>query len=75
VETNVCVCPGGYMDALCGTELYTKCYINITTPAFYEGCENKFEDSFYYLYSIPGFSPCFWYKFNETIDVAFSVVC
>ena len=60
VENNVCVCPQGAVDYLCATDLYTKCYINITEPAFYKGCENEFEDSFYYLYSVPGFSPCFW---------------
>ena len=75
MENNVCVCPGGYMDAVCDTEMYTKCYINITKPAFYEGCEDKFEDSFYYLYSIPGFSPCFWHKFNESYDIEFKTKC
>jgi len=75
VENNVCVCPGGRMDVQCATKLYTKCYVNITEPAFFKGCEDKFEDSFYYLYSIPGFSPCFWYNFNETVDVTYEVHC
>lgn len=69
------MCPSGYTDVRCDTELYTKCYINITEPAFYKSCADEHEDSFYYLYSIPGFSPCFWYNFNESIQVGFEVNC
>ena len=77
VDNNVCVCPGGYMDSMCSNELYTRCYINVTDPPFYKGCENEFEDSFYYLYSIPGFSPCFWFNFTSEIpvDVSFELNC
>lgn len=75
VENNVCMCPGGYMDFLCATDLYTRCYINVTNPALYEGCADKHEDSFYYLYSIPGFSPCFWYNFSSSLTVEFEVNC
>ena len=75
VENNVCMCPGGYMDALCATQLYTKCYINITEPAFYAGCDDTYEDSFFYLYSIPGFSPCFFQKWDESRDITFEVNC
>ena len=63
VENNVCVCPTGTVDFLCATELYTRCYINITNPAFYEGCTG--EDSFFYIYSIPGFSPCIFQNFTD----------
>lgn len=58
VENNVCVCPGGSVDFECNTELKQKCYINITSPPFYQGCEDR-PDSFEYLYSVPGFSPCY----------------
>lgn len=75
VEKNVCVCPKGIVDSECNTDLYTRCYINITDPPFYKGCENEFEDSFYYLYSVPGFSPCFWQNFSSTIDVTFELNC
>lgn len=74
VENNVCVCPKGVVDYVCETNMYTRCYINITEPAFWEGCEDK-EDSFYYLYSVPGFSPCFWYNFSSAIDVEFELQC
>ena len=75
VENDVCVCPGGYMDHVCATDLYTRCYINVTNPPFYKGCQDEFEDSFYYLYSIPGFSPCFWFNFSSQIDVEFELNC
>jgi len=38
VTKNVCVCPKGYGDFQCATQLYQKCLVNITEPAFYKGC-------------------------------------
>jgi len=46
----------------------------MTKPALYVGCEDK-EDSFYYLYSIPGFSPCYKHFFNETYTFEYDVKC
>jgi hypothetical protein len=63
VTNDVCVCPQGSGDYLCNTELYHKCYVNITDPPLYKGCADK-PDSAYYLYSIPGFSPCFHFDFS-----------
>ena len=60
---------------MCATELYTRCYINITEPALYKGCEDKYEDSFYYLYSIPGFSPCYFFNFSNPLTVEFDLNC
>ena len=74
IETNVCVCPKGTIDYQCATETYTKCAINVTSPAFYKGCEDK-EDSFYYLYSVPGFSPCYPQNFTQSINVEFELTC
>jgi len=34
-ERNVCVCPQNMVDFECGTSKPTKCYINITEPAFW----------------------------------------
>jgi len=65
VTNDVCVCPKGTGDWLCATDLYTKCYVNITDPPLYEGCADK-PDSAYYLYSVPGFSPCFFFDFTST---------
>ena len=62
VTKNVCVCPMGYGDYQCSTELYKKCFINITEPAFYAGC--KHPDTPYYFYSIPGYDPCFYINFS-----------
>ena len=74
VENNVCVCPKGKSDFECATASYQKCYLNITDPAFYQGCEDK-EDSPYYLYSVPGYSPCYFLNFNETYTVEFYITC
>lgn len=74
VENNVCVCPSGAVDYECSNELYTRCYLNVTNPPLYQGCSNN-TDSFYYMYSIPGFSPCFFYNFSSSIDVEFEVHC
>ena len=75
VENNVCMCPTGTVDYLCATELYTRCYINITNPAFYAGCTG--EDSFFYIYSIPGFSPCFYQNFTDPTEqeIEFELNC
>ena len=58
VDTNVCVCPKGQSDFECVTASSTKCYLNITNPPFYQGCEDR-PDTPYYLYSVPGYSPCY----------------
>ena len=71
----MCVCPQGYAGVDCSNDLYTRCYINITDPALYQGCEDKFTDSFYYLYSVPGFSPCFWFDFSTSITVSYTLNC
>ena len=75
VENNVCVCAPGNTDALCDTEYYTRCYINVTNPPFYRDCAKDHEDSFYYLYSIPGFSPCYPQYFNGTLEVEYTLNC
>ena len=74
VEKNVCVCPKGVVDYMCLTETYTKCYINITEPMFYKGCEER-EDTFEYLYSVPGFSPCYPQFFNESLTIEYELTC
>ena len=74
VETNVCVCPKGKSDFECLTASYSKCYLNITDPTFYKGCEDR-EDSPYYLYSVPGYSPCWPVNFTEPYTVEFYIIC
>ena len=74
VEKNVCVCQKGFVNYMCSDENYTKCAINVIEPNFAQGCEER-EDSFYYLYSVPGFSPCWPQNFNSTINVKFSLNC
>ena len=74
VETNVCVCPKGQSDVECAVSAYDKCYLNITNPAFYQGCEDH-PDTPYYLYSVPGYSPCYYQDFNGPLDVEFYMHC
>lgn len=73
-ENNVCICPSGATDFECNTAPQTKCYIQVTDPPLNIGCEDK-EDSFYYLYSIPGFSPCYPQSFQSTLTVSFELIC
>jgi hypothetical protein len=75
VTKDVCICPKGRGDYLCATAEDFKCYINMTDPALYEGCADKFEDSAYYLYSIPGFSPCFWFDFDTVVPMKYMLKC
>jgi hypothetical protein len=60
---KVCVCPRGYYGYYCAAAVPTNCYVNVTDPPFYAGCQK--EDSEYYMYSIPGFDPCFPLDFSS----------
>jgi hypothetical protein len=52
MTSDVCYCPAGFSDYRCSTKEFTRCYVNITSPALYEGCSENYEDSDYYVYSI-----------------------
>ena len=54
--------------------MYKKCFINITDPAFYAGCPEK-PDTPYYLYSVPGYDPCFYLNFSRSYEVKYLVNC
>ncbi len=71
--TNVCYCPQGYYGFQCSTALQKKCYVNITSPTFYKRCEK--EDSPEYMYSIPGFDPCYPLDFSKKQIISFVVNC
>lgn len=73
VTKKVCVCPKGYGDFRCSTQLYKKCFINITEPAFYKGCNKP--DTPYYFFSVPGYDPCFYLNFSRSIEVVFNLQC
>ena len=51
-----------------------KCYLNVTEPALYKSCSDK-QDSYFYMYSIPGFDPCHPVSFTEPLDFQFYVNC
>lgn len=64
VPHQVCHCPAGFVGSRCQFADYRKCYVNMTEPALYAGCQGKFEDSEFYDYTIQGFDPCFFYDFE-----------
>ena len=70
----MCVCPMGFTGYLCQTRQNTKCYLNITKPELYKPCPEK-KDSYFYMYSIPGFDPCHPIPFDEPIEIEFEVNC
>ena len=74
VTKDVCVCPKGFTNYDCANAEYSKCFLNITKPAFYEGCSDL-PDSPYSLYSIPGYDPCFFFNFTETYNIEFMIQC
>lgn len=73
VENNVCYCAAGYNGYTCDEFEYTKCYVNITTPALYKGCNGT--DSEAYVYSIKGFDPCFKYDFTSNTTMSYLLQC
>jgi hypothetical protein len=74
VTKNVCVCPKGFNDFECSTTMYKKCFVNITDPPFYAGCHGK-QDTPYYLYSVPGYDPCFYLNFSRSYEVKYQLHC
>lgn len=74
VESEICYCPAGYTGYLCGTSSFNKCYVNITEPALHKGCKDK-EDSDYYVYSIQGFDPCFFFDFTKSYKMKYNLQC
>ena len=75
VQNQACYCPSGFKGAYCQIAAYNKCYVNITSPALFEGCAGKYQDSDYYLYSIQGFDPCNFFDFESTTKIKFRLDC
>lgn len=74
VTNNVCVCPKGFNDYECATTMYRKCFVNITDPPFYAGCPDR-PDTVQYLYSVPGYDPCFFLNFSRSYEVKYQLQC
>ena len=74
VEKNVCICPKGEVDYVCDTDQWQKCAITVTDPDFKTGCEDN-PDTFQYLFSVPGFSPCYPLDFTQTQTISFTLEC
>lgn len=75
VTNNACYCPAGFKGAYCQIADYHKCYVNITSPALYKGCQGKYPDSDFYLYSIKGFDPCNFFDFEKSTNIKFRLDC
>lgn len=76
VHKNVCMCKPGQSDYLCETAAQPgnqSCYVNITNPPLYKGCNGT--DSNYYLYSLGGFAPCYFYDFTKTYTFDVLIQC
>lgn len=73
VEKQVCFCAQGYFGFSCLTAIQQKCYVNVTDPPFYQRC-NK-EDTPEYMYSIPGFDPCYPLDFSQKQTIKFMINC
>lgn len=50
-----------------------KCYVNVTDPPFYQRCQK--EDTPEYMYSIPGFDPCYPLDFSQKQTIKFMLNC
>ena len=50
------------------------CQVEIIDPDFSAGCADQ-PDSAYYMYSLQGYAPCFFYDFTTTIDITVNINC
>lgn len=73
MTNSVCMCAPGSFDVLCATQSLQSCYANITTPAFYKGCNGT--DSAYYMYSLQGYAPCEYFDFSAELTVEVYLNC
>ena len=73
VTKAVCYCPQGFYGHTCLMQVPTKCYVNVTDPPFYQRCPQP--DTPEYMFSIPGFDPCYPQDFSQTKTVSFLVNC
>jgi len=73
-ETPVCMCAPGNSDFLCMTQMAQSCVVNITSPPLYEGCMDL-PDSDYYMYSLGGFAPCYFYDFTAVNEFELTLQC
>lgn len=73
VQTNVCMCAPHAQDAYCMTQLDQSCFVNITNPPLYKGCNGT--DSDYYMYSLGGYAPCYFYDFTQEYTFDMLIQC
>lgn len=74
VTSPVCLCAQGYSGSVCATAVAQSCYVNITDPPLWQGCEDR-PDTDFYMYSLGGFAPCYTYDFTQTYDFKLLIQC
>ena len=74
-RNKACYCQAGFQGKDCSekVESFTKCLINVTEPALYQGCRGQ--DSHEYVYSIQGFDPCFSFDFTKPMQLRYELKC
>jgi hypothetical protein len=50
------------------------CQVVIKNPDFSAGCADL-PDSDYYMYSLQGYAPCFFFDFSATYDITIQLNC
>lgn len=74
-QTPTCICPSGYTGHLCKTALPNQCFVQITQPNLAAGCSEQFEDSDYYVYSIQGYDPCYFFNLEKKTTIKYKLTC
>lgn len=68
------MCAPGKTDFLCATAAEQQCFAHILEPNFDQGCTDL-PDSDYYMYSLGGYAPCFFFDFSSTIEITVKIEC
>ena len=68
------MCAPGRTDFLCQNAAEQQCFVHIREPNFDQGCMGN-PDSDYYLYSLGGFAPCFYFDFSATYEITVTIEC
>ena len=72
-DTPVCICPQGFYDYQCASATINQCFMLVTNPPFYQRCSK--EDTAEYMYSIPGFDPCYPIDFSKPFELKYKIQC
>ena len=73
VTSYECTCPEDYFGRYCEFRHVYECYFNVTNPPLFKRCHK--EDSFEYMYSIPGWDPCHPIKPEGVLNITGFLTC